>query len=399
MGVFAGGEYFRGACEDPLGRMWFGTPGGTIKRYDRNSDSWLQYYIGCSTWGVGDFCPQQCIFLTNQWEKDDAIACDSTGFLWFGSFLNLAGSLTCYDPRYDPPCPPDTSLPPEVKHYRYFFPADDLNHHFGNPGCICVDAANEIIEGDGTGGNGGIIVVSHDGHPLTDGIQIKAFFSGYGEVFDAATTRDTLTYIATSTGFYTYNPKAASLLSGLWVRTAMSSALTLIDSTLNGVRAVELEDEGVMWLGTIDSGLIRYDLSNNSKTVINEIQGLLSNHIWDLSIDRANGYLWIASERGVSRYALGYNVGKPNIGTAFVYPNPFSKRRHHEMVFEKLPSSSTVSICTVSGALIATISPVANSTYGSTCVWNPPAAIVPGLYLYFVQSAAGNSRGKIIVTP
>jgi hypothetical protein len=399
MGPISGPSDIKGVCEDPQGGMWFGTTGGAIKRYDRKNDSWLPYYIGCSTWGVGDFCPQQCLFLDNQWEKCDAIACDSTGFLWFGSYNNLAGSLMCYDPRFDPPCPPDTALAPAVKHYRYFFPVDDLDHHIGNPTCLCVDAANEIIAGDGGGGNPGIIVLSHNGQPLTSGIQIKAVFGGKGSVFDAATTRDTLTYIATSTGFYTYRSKSAVLSNGLWVHNATSFSDTLMDSTLKGIRAVEMEDERIMWLGTIDSGLIRYDLSNNSKTIVDETQGLLSNHIWDLSIDRANGYLWIASERGVSRYALGYSVGKTNIGTAFVYPNPFSKRKHVQMVFEKLPPSSSVSICTVSGSRVATLSPEANSAYGSTCVWRPSATIVPGIYLYFVQSGAGNSRGKIIVTP
>jgi hypothetical protein len=82
-----------------------------------------------------------------------------------------------------------------------------------------------------------------------------------------------------------------------------------------------------------------------------------------------------------------------------VYPNPFSKRRHVELIFEKLPPSSKVLIYSVSGTLVAAVSPEESNTYGSVCVWKPPASIAPGIYLYSVQSSVKNSRGKIIVTP
>jgi hypothetical protein len=388
MGWIYGGKDFRGVAEDRLGQMWFGTPGGSVKRYDRRTDSIVQYAIGVLNLCQGQFFQGPC--SENPWAKSDAIACDSTGFLWIAAFENSAGSLICCDPRFEPI--PDTTLPPATRHYRYFFPDGDFNHSF-NIGCLCVDAANNIIAGDGYLGNGNIRILSHGGQPLQNGVTVVANFSiNGGEVYDAAATQGTCTYIAASTGFYTYDRRSTTLTYGLCVNPSAPD-------TLQGVRAVEMEDDRILWLGTVDSGLIRYDLSNSTKTVINETQGLLSNHVWDLSLDRKNGYLWIASERGVSRYALGYSVGRPNIGAAFVYPNPFSKRRHVEMVFEKLPSSSTVLVYTISGALVATLPPAVNSAYGSTCVWRPPAAIVPGIYLYTVRSSAKDSRGKIIVTP
>jgi hypothetical protein len=248
------------------------------------------------------------------------------------------------------------------------------------------------------------MVFRHNGRPLEEGISAHTESPAvFGIVYDAAATRDTLTYIATSNGFYTLDLKLNTIEAGLWIRSVMPMPPlphdTLIDSTLRGVRTIEMEDDRIIWLGTADSGLVRYDLSNNSKTIVNETQGLLSNRVTDLSLDRKNGYLWIASERGVSRYSLGYSVGRTNTGTALVYPNPFSKHRHIEMIFEKLPPSSRIIIYTVSGALVATLFPEENSIYGSACIWKPPATIVPGIYLYTVQSSAKNSRGKIIVTP
>jgi hypothetical protein len=336
------------------------------------------------------------------WARCDAIALDSTGFLWIASMDNYAGSLICHDPHFEPPTPPvDTSLPPAVKHYRYFFPPGDP-FHSRNIGCLCVDAANNLIVGEGFEGNGKIHVLRHQGNPLEQGFSsITELPSSYGLVYDAAATKDSLTYMATSTGFYTLNTEFNTCESGLRVRNVWTPVPrdTCIDSTIRAVRAVEMEDDHILWIGTPDSGLIRYDLSSYSKSIVNETCGLLDNSIWDLSVDRKNGWLWIASERGVSRYSLGYIVGRKNTGTAVVYPNPFSRQRHAELIFEKLPPSSRVLVYSVSGTLLASLSPEESGTYGSVCVWKPPASVVPGVYLYAVRSGSENFRGRLIVTP
>jgi ligand-binding sensor domain-containing protein len=399
----SGTNDFRAIAEDHAGRMWFGTNGWNLKMFDRKNDSsWSQYCIGCKYYGQGQFYRASELWSCYSWAKCDAIAMDSTGFMWIASADNYAGTLICYDPHFDPPAwPVDTSLPSSVKHYRYFFPPEDAAHSM-NIGCICVDAAKNIIIGEGFEGNGKIHMLRHQGNPLELGFSVVTELpASYGIVYDAAATRDTLTYIATSNGFYTFDPVRGMVGEGLWVRDLWSSVLrdTLIDSTIKGGRTVEMEDDHIMWIGTADSGLIRYDLSTRSKIIVNETHGLLSNRIWDLSFDHKNGYLWIASERGVSRYSLGYSVGGQNTAPALVYPNPFSKRRHVELIFEKLPLSSKVLIYTVSGTLVAAVSPEENNTHGSACVWKPPASIAPGIYLYSIKSSVKNSRGKIIITP
>jgi hypothetical protein len=398
------GKDIRGVAEDRKGRMWFGTTWVNVKRYDRDLDAWNEICIGCLSYATGQFFQRIPDISCASVAKCDAIALDSTGFLWFASYNNDAGTLICFDPRFEPLLPAtdsirvDTSLPVSVKHYRYFFPPGDPVHSM-NIGCLCVDAANNIIVGEGTEGNGKIHVIRHLGNPLQQGISaVTELPSSYGIVFDAATTPDMLTYIATSNGLYTLDTKLDTIGSGLMVRSTVFRD-TVMDATLRGIQTVEMEDGRTLWLGTVDSGLIRYDLLNNIKTAVTESDGLLSNRILDLSFDRKDGYLWIASERGVSRYSLGYSVGKPNTGTIRVYPNPFSKRRHVEMIFEKLPPSAKVFIYTVSGALVSSLSSEVNSSYGSACIWKPPAALAPGIYLYAVQASAKNSLGKIIVTP
>jgi ligand-binding sensor domain-containing protein len=396
MGPMNGNKDFRGVAEDRYGHMWFGTPGGHLKRYDRSSDSWQKYCVYAQDFGGGKFlqalvCPPGNF----DWGKCDAVASDSTGFLWIADWNNFLGSLICYDPRY---MPDPSAQDPVSAHYRHFWPTDDPNHSL-NIGLLCVDVANNIIAGSD---DGKIIVFSHNGTPLRDGITIKHVYQNMGIALDAVSTPDTLTRIVTSTGLYTYDPLLDSLKGGVCVRYRKPDMDTVIDGTLKEIQAVEAENEQILWFGSGSKGLIRYDIANKSSMIIDQTQGLLSNYIQDLSLDKKNGYLWVASDRGVSRYSIGYPVGEQkNAGTPSVYPNPFSKRRHQEIVFEKLPAKSRVVIYSVGGSFVAALSPQDSSSSGAVCAWKPAQAIVPGIYLYTVRSGSGakNTQGKFIVTP
>jgi ligand-binding sensor domain-containing protein len=387
-----------GVAEDQMGRMWFGTFGAQVKRYTRSNDAWEQFCVGAVAFGQGKFFSAVVCSNENPWAWCNAIARDSTGYLWFASYNNYFGSLLCYDPGYDPV---PNATDPASNHYRFFFPLDDPDHS-KNIGVVCVDRGNAIIAADGAEGNGRIQVFKYTGNPLTGGLTVKADFNDQrGIAYDAATTADTLTYIATSTGFYTFFGPGFKIRKGLCIRSWNNAVpLTILDSTLANIQTVEVEDERFLWLGTASKGLIRYDLLNNSSTVIDESVGLLSNDIQDLCLDRKNGALWIATDRGVSRYSLGYSVGRKNEGIASIYPNPFSKRRHLEVVFEKLPPLSTVLVYTVSGSLITTLFPLPPlNAGGSTCVWKPSKNTVPGIYLYIIRSSGKPIQGKLIVTP
>jgi hypothetical protein len=396
MGAMYGNADFLGVTEDQFGRMWFGTPAGQVNQYNRVDNSWKKYCIGAQDFGRGEFF-QATYCYQPDWAKCDGLALDSTGYLWITSTLNKFGSLLCYDPAY---APVPTTADHESRHYRYFFPDNDP-HYSKNIGCVCVDVANNIIAGDGKDANGKILVLHHNGNPLRDSLQVIDEFKDRGITYDAAATQDTLTYIATSTGFYTYSAPDSIISKGLCVRTwnGSSASLTLVDSTLTEVKTVEVEDERILWIGTIGNGLIRYDLLNNTSTVIDESSGLISNHVQDLSLDRKNGYLWIATDRGVSRYSIGYPVDRKNTGPAQVYPNPYSKRRHIEVVFAKLPPKSTVQVFSVNGTLVTTLLPVETGTNGSVCTWKPSSGAVPGTYVYSIRSEGTIRQGKLIITP
>lgn len=387
----------KGAAEDCLGRMWFGSDGGSVKRYDRGSNTWQKYCIYGLTQGA-TFSSNQSGVCTGNWAMSDAITADSTGFLWIVCYNNWDGNLICHDPRFEP----DPSAQGyENAHYRRFWPKGDPYYpEEGTTGTnmINTDVANNIIAGYQ---NGRIVVFRHNGNPLRDGIQItKDFTDNTSLVLDAVSTPDSLTRIVSASGFYTFDARTGKFWKDLCIVSSSSGGpqISVLD-TLREISALEAEDEKVLWLGTMNSGVIRYDLTSKSKTIVDETQGLLSNHINDLSLDRKGGFLWIASDRGVSRYAIGYPIGVKNSGPPSVGPNPFSKRRHSELVFGDLAPASTVNVYTVSGTLVASLSPLQTSAHGSVCVWKPPRAIVPGVYVFTIGSTAKKSQGRIIITP
>jgi len=90
---------FHGICEDRDGNMWFGASGPAIKKYDIHSQSWYRYYIDgvlCCADSIAELTASQPDVY---WGKHDAIAQDSSGFMWFGCWTNAANihSLICWD--------------------------------------------------------------------------------------------------------------------------------------------------------------------------------------------------------------------------------------------------------------------------------------------------------------
>ncbi len=393
---------FNAAVEDRSGNMWFGSRGGQVKFYNRSANSWLEYCPGVNTVSGGLFIQSPYC----GWGISEGIALDSAGYLWISSYNNLTGSLLCYDPRTGPT--------PAAGSYRYLLPSLPNNGDSlwsQNYNVVCIDAAHNVILGEGglaeeeTGPLGKLVVLSYTGNPLTGTISCvyDTAFGTQMSFFDAAATRDSLTFLASSEGVYTYSAPNRALLSGLRHLLSTSNSFTgsdsLVDTSLTGVQTVKMQDDRYLWLGTADSGLIRYDLTTGAKMTIGMTQGLISNNVQSLAIDRKNGFLWAGTDKGVSRFSIGYSVEPAASSSPFVYPNPFSKHRNQTIVFEKLPPASKVCIYTLSGTLVA-VAPVADqSITGTVCSWAPASGIVPGIYLYTIQSSGNSSRGRIIITP
>jgi ligand-binding sensor domain-containing protein len=378
MGWMGENEDSRGMAQSPDGRVWFGLSGGHIKCFDPASNGWSRFCIPFNDYGEGKLY-QSIDCFRYAWAKCDAIAVDSSGFMWFSVFDSYFGSLICYDPRYNP----DSDQADPVKaHYRHFFPLDDPNHSKTFRSLI-VDKSGTIFAG---GEEGTVIAFRHNGNPLKDGVTVIAAFAGKGKVNDMSTSDDLITRIVTSKGVYEYNPETRQL--------------TEMEGFGPEVTSVEHENPFTIWFGTNESGLIRYNLVNETKSFITTSQGLISDKITDLEIDRANGVLWAGTDLGVSRISLGYKLTSNKSSDILVFPNPFFQARHSELIFRNLPPGSKVLIYTSNGNLLARTEVMREGIEGAYHVWKPERRLAPGTYFYSVQSSGKlHRKGKILIAP
>jgi hypothetical protein len=366
--------------------IWIGTNGGQVKRVQPEINDWSQFCIFVQHAGDGRFyhtgpdCPDP------GWAKCDAMVQDSSGYIWMSVWRNPAkplsnGALLCYDDLYEPD--PGQHDDPLKAHYRRFFKTGDPAHD-DNYRCMIVDVLGNIIAG---GENGKISILSHNGNPLKDGVTVKIIEETDGKVLDMVTTADGITRIATLKGIYIYN--------------GYENELKISEDELGaGITCMEAEDQSVLWLGIPGEGLVRYDLSNGEQKVFTTAQGLLSTQIQDLEIDRKNGYIWVATDLGISRLSIGYKISENNSkSTVMVYPNPFIRSRHSEIYFKNIPSNGSVEIFNTDGRLVDRASLVRKGDLGAFFTWKPNSKLISGTYFYTIRSTGFSKIGKVLITP
>ena len=173
----------------------------------------------------------------------------------------------------------------------------------------------------------------------------------------------------------------------------------------DNIMDILIDWKGNRWflVGSRGVSLLRYNGEWDSITVSN---GLASDLIIDdldgLAYDTQNGYLWIATKDGISRYETGDVPPSPdpdlnNIG---VYPNPFILNRHQGVTFNRVPEETKIYIYSVSLRKIRTIEDINERT--NTAFWDGTDAnnnpVDSGVYIYLIVNENGNNKtGKIAV--
>jgi Two component regulator propeller. len=384
-GFIGSGGNFQGICEDRSGNMWFSASGGNVKKFDAQTKQWSEYYM------PGMYMDTAVRQLStaetsdqNFWGKNDAICQDSSGNMWYGNWekanVNYRGCLICTDPS--------------VTNYKRFYPLGD-QYCILDIFSLCVDSRGKILVG---GNDGELLIVSHKGHPLQDGIDsIYLFRKDFGKVFDMCATSNGITWIVTEKGLYKYNSDADVL---------DSLPTSKIPATIN---CIDAESDGLLWLGTSADGIIRYTVSDSTKTTFSMSNGLVSNSVNDLSIDKAGGYLWVATNAGLSRMSLGHTSAlMDNNKNIVAYPNPFSQTNpnHREIIFKHCAPDIKIYVYTLSGTLVKKLSrdadnayPTDNNPYEATLRWVPSKKLVPGTYYFVGQPQQPTKTQKLLIIP
>jgi len=393
IGLFnGGGSDFTGICEDRNGNMWFGTSGASVRFYNTHTKQWQAYYFAglqgivdsVKPFSLNDPFYQVGLF----WGKHDAIVQDSSGCLWVANHIYKtvieSGCLVCYNPWRS-----------KAPSYRRFFPKNTL-YSVEDIKTLCVDGANHLFVGSS---DGRLLVIDLTANPIDNGIRVILDRSGLSSVTGMSATSQGVTWIATGNGLYKYRSAYAST----------DSALMHISSLKGAITGVASETESVIWLGTFDKGLLRYDADKDSLKIVDMTSGLVSNAIKDISIDKTNGFLWVATPDGVSRYNLGHtSVAVTDNASIIAYPNPFSfsNPNHREIVFKHCTPGAKVCIYTMSGSLVTVLTSGKDNAYLSdengfenTLHWIPSKKIPPGAYYFIGQSQKPVKTKKLLIIP
>jgi hypothetical protein len=164
--------------------------------------------------------------------------------------------------------------------------------------------------------------------------------------------------------------------------------------------SLEGDLSGSLWVGC-GNGLFHVIPSQTGIAKINRYgldDGLLSLSISDISVDPANGHVWIATDRGVSMLESAAQPPVSSLQTVRVYPNPF-RPQHRFVIFDNLPRNSTLRLHNAAGAVVRIFRP--RNLLGNQAQWDGTnedgKPVAPGVYLYSITAGSSVERGKIIV--
>ena len=149
------------------------------------------------------------------------------------------------------------------------------------------------------------------------------------------------------------------------------------------ITTIKVDGSNNKWIGTADSGLF-YLSPDGQKTIYHfttDNSPLPSNTITDVSIDDANGIVYIATSKGLVSFLSGGSNPFDTLDKAYAYPNPV--RPNFNIVDEKvkikdISENVNIKITDIEGNLVAEAQSRTNQRYngynleidGGTAYWN-----------------------------
>ena len=165
---------------------------------------------------------------------------------------------------------------------------------------------------------------------------------------------------------------------------------------------LEIDPQGHLWAGCTEGGVFEILPGRDSlahtfrKYGLND--GLLSETIFHLDVNQDNGEIWVATEKGLSRFESRSRPSLTSLSAAKVFPNPFLPK-HENVIFANLSSGSAIQVMTQSGSVVwqKTLA----SGDGDQIRWNgrnnAGERVKEGVYFYVIRSSSESKNGKIIV--
>ncbi len=364
-----------GITDGQNGDVWVGTWGGNVKHINPQTGQNGQLIIGNSSFPSFTYLHNGEV--QDSWGKVDALALDSSGYLWIAVWGHDLGSLICYDPRFDPV---SSESDPMKAHFRRFHTDPPITST--KKVNLYVDASNRIFLFDG---QNKLTTYKHNGNPLTDSLRVVAT-QEIGIISGMEPGPDGSTLFISNYGIYSLGKS--------------ETHATLIDSEVRNGVSLAVRDS-VLFIGTQVSGVLVYDLSSSEKNWLNESSGMLSNNVVSVAYSRQNGHLWALTDAGISEIDLGSQEKIAPREKILAYPNPFSISRRNQgavsVTFAKLDPHSVISVYTLDGVLVSKVNSQPLSGYEWRASWTPGRSLAPGTYFAVVRPSG--KRVKIILVP
>ena len=165
---------------------------------------------------------------------------------------------------------------------------------------------------------------------------------------------------------------------------------------------IKVDGSNNKWIATIGAGLF-YFSPDGQQTIFHftkDNSPLPSNNVNDITIDDANGVIYIGTDKGLVSFKSGGSAPTDELVDAFIYPNPV--RPGFNIVTEKvkikdITDNVNIKITDIEGNLVAEAQSRANSRYrgfnleidGGTAYWNGKNMannmVASGVYLVMIS--------------
>lgn len=149
------------------------------------------------------------------------------------------------------------------------------------------------------------------------------------------------------------------------------------------VSDIEVDGSNNKWVATIGSGVFLFS-PNGQETIFQFTEDnspLPSNNVNDISLDRSNGIVYFATDRGLVSFIAGGSSPVEDLSSAFVYPNPVRPSFdtvNDRIKIQGISENVNIKITDVTGNLVAEAGSRSNRRFqgfnleidGGTALWN-----------------------------
>ena len=281
--------------EDQAHNLWIGTEAEGLNYYNRSTGKFTSFKHD----------PENPASLSSNLVKDISIGKD--GKVWIGTY---EGGLDLYQPG--------SNL---FKHYR---PDSTDSKALNSNRVVCLLRDHNGKLWIGTRAHGVFLYNEQENnfsafHPPMFANDLK--FIRY--LFEDAKKQ---IWIATNSGTYIFDPLSNKIRKFVTINNSFK---------FDDINIVQEDSNGVIWLGSYDAGLIRYQPNRQAIRFYNMEQGLHSNVILGILEDDQHS-LWISTDNGLSKFDgkvfKNYTIEDGLPGNVFNY-NSFLKDSRGEFFF------------------------------------------------------------------